>query len=199
MQPSFEIDSTGKVICKSHTYYDVLKEVPLEHDMLGNIARERTLNCSKCHHYRDDDCYFPKAEIDKIKKDMNFFRKGIRCEICGGRINQIFNVLYKFQSKELLNLNVNLGLLCCDCYRTYKDPSYNSLISIAKIAISIFFLTSVLMLMVGTLPFMFQTAIMLGLTFLPIMSIMAVVLIYVIIINIRQIIKRSKFKRRMRS
>lgn len=199
MQPSFEIDSTGKVLCKSHTYYDLLKEVPLEHDMLGNLGRERALNCSKCHHYRDDDCYFPKAEIDKIKKDMSTFRKGIRCEICQGRINLIFNVFYKFQSKELLNMNVNLGMLCCDCYRTFKNPNYNSWVSIAKIAISTFFLTSVLILMTEILPFIFRLTSMFGFIFLPIMSIMAVVLIYVIIINITQIVKRNKFKRRMRS
>lgn len=196
LQPSFEIDSTGRVLCKSHTYYDILKEVPLESDFLGHMGRDKALNCSKCDHYRDDDCYFPKSEINKIKREMGYFRRGIRCEICGNRIHLIFNILHKFQSKELLN--VNLGMVCCECYHTMKDPNHNSVVSIFKIGISIFFLTNLMIFMIATLPLMFQAP-LLEILFLSIIFIMAAILTCTIISNFKKIIKRHKFKKRMRS
>jgi len=196
MQPSFEIDSTGKVLCKSHTYYDILKEVPLKYDFLGHLHREKALNCLKCNHYRNDDCFFPKTEIDKIQKDMGILRKIIRCEICGGRILQIFNVLYKFQAKELLN--IHFGLVCCDCYRTLKDKNHNSVESKGIILVSLFFL----IFQSISMGLWFSSILLLPLFFstlsLFIMFSLEFALLYFIAKNIIKIVKRNKFKQGMK-
>jgi hypothetical protein len=67
VEPTFEIDEKGRVICRSHSHYPFFM-MP-DKSFFQDQQMEKVLTCKTCVHYKQDDCFFPKKEIDKIEYD----------------------------------------------------------------------------------------------------------------------------------
>ena len=67
VEPSFEIDTKGRVICQAHSLYPFFVMPGKTHHQ--EIQMEKLLTCKTCKHYQEDECFFPKSEIDKIEVD----------------------------------------------------------------------------------------------------------------------------------
>ena len=66
VEPEFHVDENGRVFCKSHSKY---KELINTKDYFRKMFIDRELSCLSCIHYINNDCFFPKSEIDKIEFD----------------------------------------------------------------------------------------------------------------------------------
>jgi len=129
INPEFEIDDVGRVVCKNHSNYQILRETPLSFDIIHMIIRDKKLTCKTCSHFRNDNCFFPKSEIIKIVKDKGFFHRKFKCDVCKSRISQLFNILFKLSIEDPPNLRISL--LCCECYQSLKisdnsESKYNA-------------------------------------------------------------------------
>ena len=119
IEPSFEIDEKGRVICQSHSKYPhFVKPVmtPLEDRQM-----EKQLTCISCSHYLNDDCYFPKSEIDKIELDR-LNRSRFQCNLCGNKIDLMLTIMQKIYLE--VRFNTDMPLICCDCYSSLKEKRY---------------------------------------------------------------------------
>lgn len=119
IEPSFEIDEKGRVICQSHSYFPFFK-IPNK-TFFQEKQMERLLTCKSCVHYNENDCYFPKSEIDKIELDR-FDRKIMICKLCGNRIDRMLSVIHKLYYKE--RFNIEIPLICCRCYESLKKNEF---------------------------------------------------------------------------
>jgi len=184
VNPKFEIDRNGRVLCKIHTNYEMFKDSPSPIDLIGITLRDRKLTCETCSYYKKDNCYFSKNEIDGIIRNKNWFHRKFKCEICNSRITLLFSILQKlFLKKEK---NVDISLICCTCNILLQSgkPRKNALKIIWYLLIPfIWFLVF--------LPFLFSyfhdILIVLYITLT-----LSVILIYPIIFILRTI-KRSKY------
>ncbi len=110
VQPEWYIDDDGIPYCKKQTDFDkiiqsnIKKRFPYEF--------EKMLNCQHCNHYKNDKCFFPKSEIDKIESDRQNLK--IRCQLCGMKIDRPFSILMSYQYKD--KFNVTMPVICCSCY-----------------------------------------------------------------------------------
>jgi hypothetical protein len=119
IEPSFEIDEKGRVICQSHSYYPFFK-MPGK-TFFQEKQMEKLLTCKTCSHYQENDCFFPSLEIDKIEFDR-LDRKGIICKFCGNRIDRMLSVVHKLYFKE--RFNIEIPLICCSCYESLKKNDF---------------------------------------------------------------------------
>lgn len=119
IEPSFEIDEKGRVICQSHSYYPFFK-MPGK-TFFQEKQMEKLLTCKSCVHYQENDCYFPSSEINKIEFDR-LDRKGIICKLCGNRIDRMLSVVHKLYFKE--RFNIEMPLICCSCYESLKKNEF---------------------------------------------------------------------------
>ncbi|MFW9938421.1 MAG: hypothetical protein ACFFD5_12290 [Candidatus Thorarchaeota archaeon] len=119
IEPSFEIDEKGRVICQSHSYFPFFK-IPNK-TFFQEKQMERLLTCKSCVHYNENDCYFPKSEIDKIELDR-LDRKIMICKLCGNRIDRMLSVIHKLYYKE--RFNIEIPLICCGCYESLKKNEF---------------------------------------------------------------------------
>ncbi len=119
IEPQFEIDEKGRVICQRHTNYAWFimpnKTTHQEKEM------ETLLTCKTCSHYKDDDCYFPTETIDKIEVDRVKAKK-YSCKLCGNRIDRMLTVIYKlyFEGKY----KIHMPLICCGCYASLENNNF---------------------------------------------------------------------------
>ena len=141
--PSFEIDNKGRVLCKKHSEYSFFK---LQHKSYYQERRmENLLTCKTCIHYEQNDCYFPREEINKIEFDREK-RNRFKCVLCGNRIDRMLTIIQKLYYEE--KFNVKIPLICCICYETLKNGTFleffskRFFISIMFDLFSIFFLFS---------------------------------------------------------
>ena len=111
IEPSFEIDEKGRVICQSHSKFPHFIQPAKTY--FEELQMEKELTCISCSHYINDDCYFPKSELKKIRFRVHLRR--FRCELCGNPITKLHNVLHKKLTER--RGNVEIALICCSCWR----------------------------------------------------------------------------------
>jgi hypothetical protein len=116
IEPSFEIDDKGRTICVKHTKYLLFKEP--NQSFSQEIQREALLTCKSCEHYMNDDCYFPRSQIDLIEKKKRQTR--LKCHLCGELIHRPLTIIQSLYYEK--NYNIKLPLVCCVCnYNLRKD------------------------------------------------------------------------------
>lgn len=119
IEPSFEIDEKGRVICQSHSKYPYFiqpSKTPFEEKQM-----EKDLTCLTCTHYENDDCYFPRAEIDKIELDR-LSRSIFQCNLCGNKIDLMLTLMQKIYYE--VKFNMKMPLICCTCYDRLQNKKF---------------------------------------------------------------------------
>ena len=119
VEPVFEIDEKSRVLCQRHSNYAYFVEPGKLY--FQERLLESLLTCKTCAHYFDNDCYFPKSEIDKIEFDR-LRRNAFTCKLCGNKIDRMFTVIQKLYLKE--KYNVEIPLICCLCYENLNNNKY---------------------------------------------------------------------------
>ncbi|MHA1728132.1 MAG: hypothetical protein ACTSWY_05320 [Promethearchaeota archaeon] len=125
IEPVFSIDNDGRVICEKHT--QITRIHALEHAIKQNPRYinqyEAMLTCKKCKHYFDDDCYFPRSEINKIETDRNSLI--LQCKLCGAKIDRPLTLMNKYylESKQS-KVNIEIPVFCCTCYASLNDNTF---------------------------------------------------------------------------
>lgn len=118
VHPDFIIDDEGRSICTKHSEYKKIVELNLANDYPNEF--ELMLTCLRCNHYKQDHCFFPKSEIDKIERDR--VREGINCKLCGMRIHRLITILHSFYYKH--QFGVEMPIICCTCYAALNNNSF---------------------------------------------------------------------------
>ena len=119
VEPSFEIDTKGRVICQAHSLYPFFVMPGKTH--YQEIQMEKLLTCKTCKHYQEDECFFPKSEIDKIEADRTE-KYSFECILCGNRIDRMLTIIQMLYIKQ--RKGINLPLLCCICHETLKKKNF---------------------------------------------------------------------------
>jgi hypothetical protein len=134
IQPEWMIDEDGIPYCKMQTEFDQIIQSNLKKHYPYEF--EKRLHCKHCEHYTNNDCYFPKKEIDKIEADRLSLR--IRCELCGAKIDRLFSILMSLYYKE--KFGVRMPVICCTCYAGLEKGTFekNSKRRTILFAISLF-------------------------------------------------------------
>jgi hypothetical protein len=123
IKPSFYVDDERRVICESHSQIERIRVLSsLAHlPAFGESQQvEKILTCKTCKHYQNDECYFPKEEIDRIEKDRLSYT--FHCKLCGGSIDRPLTIMYSLYNKE--KFQVDIPLVCCTCFSTLDDDSF---------------------------------------------------------------------------
>jgi len=118
VSPEFISDDDGIPYCKTQTDYNKIIALNLKERYPNEF--EKMLTCFRCEHYQQDNCYFPRNEIDKIEKDRQ--DTTIRCMFCGTKIHRLFSVLMSYYYKD--KHNVNIPIICCSCYASLGNNSF---------------------------------------------------------------------------
>lgn len=147
VDPSFEIDEKGRVICQSHSNYPNL--IKPNKTYLEELQLENLLTCKSCSHYVNDDCYFPKSEIDKIEIDR-LSRSRFQCNLCGNKIDRMLTIMQKIYFE--VRFNMKMPLLCCSCYQNIKKGKFNEYLR-RRIRESLLFYTPSVFLLINPYPF----------------------------------------------
>jgi len=147
IQPSFYIDDGQRVICESHSQIDrirVLSSFSAMPELEEAQQLEKILTCKTCKHYHNDECFFPKEEIDKIESDRLDYT--FHCNLCGGSIDRPLTIMYSLYNKHVFKVDV--PTVCCSCFSTLEDDSFLSNtrrriipIVLSSVLSSIFFLS----------------------------------------------------------
>lgn len=82
---------------------------------------EHILTCKTCKHYFDNDCYFPKEEIDKIEHER-LKRSIFLCKMCGNKIDRMLTVMQKLYFEKKYNMEI--PLICCLCYENLNNDNF---------------------------------------------------------------------------
>ncbi|MFX0010340.1 MAG: hypothetical protein ACFE9R_08500 [Candidatus Hermodarchaeota archaeon] len=147
VEPSFEIDEKGRVICQSHSNYPNL--IKPDKTYLEELQLESQLTCKFCSHYIIDDCYFPKSEIDKIEIDR-LSRSRFQCNLCGNKIDRMLTIMQKIYYE--VRFKMKMPLLCCSCYQNIKKGKFPEYIR-RRIRESLLFYTPSVFLLINPYPF----------------------------------------------
>ncbi len=137
IEPSFEIDNKGRTMCKNHTYYQFFKisnKTIYEEKQL-----EKILTCKACEHYYNNNCYFPKREIDLIERDRQ--KERIKCVLCGNRIHRLLTIVQSLYYEA--KFNVKVPPICCDCHLSLNDQSFMKRTMLRLVLFMISFLISI--------------------------------------------------------
>ncbi|MBD3253696.1 MAG: hypothetical protein GF383_01310 [Candidatus Lokiarchaeota archaeon] len=135
IDPSFEIDGIGRVICKNHTKY--LQFIDPDKDYFQDLYMEKKLTCLECGHYEIDNCYFSKSRIDTIEQQREK-RKRYRCRTCGKKIDRMLSIIYKLFCKEFYDIEI--PLICCECYEKIEAKEFKRY---SKLKLDVFLLNIV--------------------------------------------------------
>ena len=119
INPTFEIDDKGRVICQRHTNFPFF--VMSGKTRQQEIQMEKDLTCITCNHYNNDECYFPKTEIDKIEVDR-LGMVAFKCKLCGSQIDRMLTIIQKLYLQE--KFNIEIPLVCCTCYESLKKKNF---------------------------------------------------------------------------
>lgn len=120
IEPKFEIDESGRVLCLKHSKYEFFKDPQIT--QFQPHLLEKQLTCKSCIHYHNNNCYFSKLLIDQIEYKRTKKRKGYTCKLCGNKIDRMLTIIHKKYYKE--KYNVNFPLICCACYDALKKDKY---------------------------------------------------------------------------
>lgn len=113
--PQFIVDDDGIPYDKMQTDYEKIIHLKLKERYPNEF--EKMLTCLHCDHYKNDDCFFPKREIDKIEKDR--VEQKISCAFCGTKIHRLFSILMSLYYKD--KFGVNIPIICCACYASLNN------------------------------------------------------------------------------
>ena len=119
IEPTFEIDPKGRVLCQSHSKYLSFLQTQLTD--LEERQMEKQLTCISCAHYINDECYFPRSEIDKIEYDR-LYRSYFQCNLCGNKIDLMLTVMQKIYLE--VKFNTEMPLICCNCYSSLEEKKF---------------------------------------------------------------------------
>ena len=147
IEPSFEIDEKGRVICQSHSNYPYFIQPGKTY--FEERKMEKELTCFTCLHYKNDDCYFPKSEIDKIELDR-LTRSRFQCKTCGNKIDLLLTIMQKIYYE--VKFNMKMPLVCCSCYESLKKKKFEEYF-LKRIWESLSFYLPSLFLLVNPFPF----------------------------------------------
>ena len=147
IEPSFEIDEKGRVICQSHSKYPHL--IKPGKTYLEELQMEKDLTCKSCSHYINDDCYFPKSEIDRIELDR-LNRSRFQCNLCGNKIDRMLTIMQKIYFE--VKYNMNMPLICCNCYQSLEEKKFTDYFK-RRIWESLSFYIPCLFLIINPYPF----------------------------------------------
>ena len=78
------------------------------------------MNCTHCEHYHNNDCYFPKTEIDKNEEDRKELSTRINSLII--EFNDPFSILMSLYYKA--KFGVNMPVICCSCYSSLEKGTF---------------------------------------------------------------------------
>ncbi len=123
IQPSFYIDDSQRVVCESHSQIErirVLSSSANQPLFYESNELDRILTCKTCQHYHDDECFFPKSEIDKIERDRISYT--FHCTLCGGSIDRPMTIMYSLYNKD--KFNVNIPTICCSCFSSLEQDKF---------------------------------------------------------------------------
>ncbi|MBY9014324.1 MAG: hypothetical protein KGD68_01400 [Candidatus Lokiarchaeota archaeon] len=119
IEPSFEIDEKGRVICQSHSKFPYF--IQPSKSYLEERQMENELTCLTCSHYESDYCFFPKSEIDKIELDR-LNRSRFQCKLCGNKIDRMLTIMQKIYYE--VKFNMKMPLICCSCYERLQQKKF---------------------------------------------------------------------------
>ncbi|MGV9198132.1 MAG: hypothetical protein ACOC4M_04775 [Promethearchaeia archaeon] len=128
IEPRFEITSEGKVRCIHHTQYSSTHRPKLKNDSLPTQLMGEALTCKTCDHYKKENCYFSRKELDHIDPGNLINLHTHVCKLCGERIHNMHSIVYKHYYEE--KYNVDIPLICCDCYETLNSYNHNIITSL---------------------------------------------------------------------
>jgi len=120
IEPTFEIDEKGRVICQSHSKYPYF--IQPNKTNFEEKQMEDDLTCLTCSYYENDDCYFPKSEIDKIEF-YRLTRSRFQCNLCGNKIDLMLTIMQKIYYE--VKFNMKMPLICCTCYESLKKKKFD--------------------------------------------------------------------------
>ncbi|MFX1394672.1 MAG: hypothetical protein ACFFAH_14015 [Promethearchaeota archaeon] len=115
IEPLFEIDDKGRVMCRNHSKYKYFIEPK---DYFQDMYLDFELTCKTCSCYHENNCYFTKKRIDQILFEAYL------CRLCGNKIDRMLTVIHKLYYKEIYDVDV--PLICCDCYERIKKKDFLS-------------------------------------------------------------------------
>jgi len=161
VEPIFNIDENGIVVCKSHSNYDYLsknkvkyfdlgfkdlfnKKKPL-HPIFTGLVKEFYAWCDTCDHNREKSCYFSVEEINEFKKlrgpALGLVFNKVKCEMCSGQVFNKYNTMrvrYLEKKREL-----RIPLLCSKCNYDIRHDK-------VKGKVAFYILMNVLLLLIAT-------------------------------------------------
>jgi hypothetical protein len=137
VMPEFTSDNDGIPYCTKQTDYDKIIALNLKERYPNEF--EKVLTCLRCDHYKNDDCYFPKKEIDRIEHDRESLK--IKCNLCGTKIHRLFSILMSFYYKA--QYNITMPIICCTCFNALNNNSFIKNTQRRMILLAISFATSV--------------------------------------------------------
>lgn len=165
-EPKFEFDDVGRVYCTSHP--DLPLFIENRKTPLPIYQSKRLYTCKTCNHFKSDDCIFSRKEIKKIRLGVKLHI--YRCEICGGNIERMFNIIYKKKLEK--KKGVSIPLLCCSCiidfaaddvinaFKSRRNTAF--ILSISFLSISFLFLLIFHWLLYQKLPILLYFIMQLG-------------------------------------
>jgi hypothetical protein len=123
IEPNFSIDPKGRVICEEHTEINRIRSLGLISNQNRQFAREyeALLTCKKCSHFFEDNCFFPRSEINKIEADRRSNK--IQCKLCGSRIDRPLTLMNKYYL-ESKSSNLEIPVICCSCYDSLEKKNF---------------------------------------------------------------------------
>jgi hypothetical protein len=203
MEPDFIIHN-HEVLCKSHPlcsrYLDLWEEFhniedgdPLKWSKFLDIETVYgdLMTCKTCDHYINDDCYFSKSELKKIRFRVNLRR--FRCELCGNPIHKMHNVLHKKLTES--QANVEIPLICCFCHANMGSPdikeSFNEDLKVYLVASGAWLLGTIIFLI---LPFFlpFILGIFVFFIIMGLMSLYSSLVFFIKYVRLKVSMKKSK-------
>ncbi len=124
IEPIFSIDDKGRVICEEHTEISRIRSLSPILNQNRQYAREyeALLTCKKCNHFFEDDCYFPRSEINKIEADRRSNK--IQCKLCGSRIDRPLTLMNKYYLESKSSNNLEIPVICCSCYNSLEKNTF---------------------------------------------------------------------------
>jgi hypothetical protein len=116
--PEFTTDDDGIPYCTKQTDYNKIISLNLKERYPNEF--EKMLTCLRCDHYKNDDCYFPKQDIDRIEHDRE--KLTIKCNLCGTKIHRLFSILMSMFYKA--QYNISMPIICCTCFNALNNNSF---------------------------------------------------------------------------
>ena len=159
VMPEFTIDDDGIPYCTKQTNYEKIRAMK----KTSPREFEKMLNCKYCNHYKKNDCFFPRSEIDKIEEDR--LKQNTRCQLCGMKIDRPFSIIMSLLYKN--KFDVNLPVICCTCYAGLEQGTFESTSKRRMILYFISFITSIYFLVLYLGPMLSFTWLSIIIVFIP--------------------------------